>query len=631
MATQAAFPNKQIPYVATICLVFVVAAMYWARVVLVPVVLAALLAFVLTPVVSWLQHRKVPRVLAALLTAFVAFAFLGAVLVLVFFQFRGLAAYLHRPEAQQEIHTKARGVHDMLMRESLGDLAKVFDEAYHTVNPSDGAESGKTADEKTASTEKKTGEETAAVVAPPPPSGTPFWGPFVEWVYAPVLEVFVDAGIVIVLVVFMLSQHEDLRNRVLRLSGKRNVTSATKALSDASHRVRKFLLMQFFINSLFATVVAGGLFLIGVPYALLWGVLGGLLRYVPYVGTWLASFCPTLLAVAVLPGWAPPLLTIGLFVVLDILITNIAEPIIYGRSIGVSGTALLIAAVFWTWLWGPAGLILSTPLTACLLVLGRYVAQMEFLSILLGDDPPLSIPMTFYQRLLAHDDMEATTLVEEHIQKNGVEKVYDDMLLPSMVHAKLNRERGLLTTEDEEFILTTTRELLEDVVYPAQDALDAAEVAKSGVDVKCRLLVLGCPAKDEFDELALGMLQRLLPAGRCQVELLSKDTLAGEMLARVGEAKPAVLAIAAVPPYSFAAVRYLCKRTRTQFPAVKILVGCWGLREEVKKSVDRLQAAGADLVSAELVETRNLLLPLIQEAAVSRPAEPKKPAELIHN
>ena len=166
---------------------------------------------------------------------------------------------------------------------------------------------------------------------------------------------------------------------------------------------------------------------------------------------------------------------------------------------------------------------------------------MEFLSVLLGDEPPLSLPMAFYQRLLAHDDVEATTLVEEYIQKNGVEKLYDDMLLPSMVHAKLNRDRGIMTGEDEEFIITTTRELLEDVVYPAQDALDAKEVAKGGAEVKCRLLVLGCPAKDEFDELALGMMQRLLPAGKCQVEVLSKDTLAGEMLARVGEAKPAAL------------------------------------------------------------------------------------------
>jgi predicted PurR-regulated permease PerM len=617
MATPAASPNKLLPFVATICLLFIVAAMYLARVVLVPVVLAALLAFVLTPVVSALQRRKVPRVAAALLTAFVAFAFFGGVLVTVYFQFLGLAKDLPKHEA--EIQAKAQSVHGMLAGDSFGALRNVFDNAVNTISPPKAAPAS----------DKKAVEAAATVAAPSPPSGTPFWGPFLEWAAAPVIEILVDAGVVMVLVIFMLCQHEDLRNRVLRLSGKRNVTSATKALSDASHRVRKFLLMQFFINSLFAIVVSVGLWLIGVPFPWLWGILGGLLRYVPYVGTWLASFCPVLLAIAVLPGWLYPILTFGLFVVLDILITNIAEPIIYGRSVGVSGTALLIAAVFWTWLWGPVGLILSTPLTACLVVLGRYVGHLEFLSVLLGDAPPLSVAMTFYQRLLARDDVEATTLVEEYIQKNGIENVYDGMLLPSMVHAKLNRDRGVMTTEDEEFIITTTRELLEDVVYPAQDALDAKEVAKGGAEVKCRLLVLGCPAKDEFDEMALGMMKRLLPAGKCQVELLSKDTLAGEMLARVAEAKPAVLVISAVPPYSFAAIRYLCKRMRTQFPTVKILVGCWGLRDEVKKSVDRLLTAGADLASAELLESRNLLLPLIQDAAVTRAAEEPKASELV--
>lgn len=619
MATPTASPNKLLPFVATICLLLIVAALFIMRVVLVPVILAALLAFVLTPVVSALQRRKVPRVAAALMTAFVAFAFFGGVLVTVYFQFMGLAAYL--PKHQEEIQTKAQSVHNMLAGDSFGDLIKVFDDAVHTISPPKAPEA----------TGETPAETAATPTAPAPQSSPPFWRPLLEWLAAPVMEVFVDAGVVMVLVVFMLCQHEDLRNRVLRLSGKRNVTSATKALNDASHRVRKFLLAQFCINTLFAVVVAVGLWAIGVPYAWLWGILGGLLRYVPYVGTWLASFCPVLLSIAVLPGWWYPILTFGLFVVLDILITNIAEPIIYGRSVGVSGTALLIAAVFWTWLWGPVGLILSTPLTACLVVLGRYVTQMEFLSILLGDEPPLSAAMTFYQRLLAHDDVEATTLIEEYIQKNGIEKIYDEMLLPSMVHAKLNRDHGVMTPDDEEFIVTTTRELLEDVVYPAQDALDAKETLKDGVEMKSPLLILGCPAKDEFDELALGMMQRLLPAGKCQLELLSKDTLAGEMLARVSQARPAILVIAATPPYSFASVRYLCKRMRVQFPTVKILVGCWGLRDEVKKSTDRLLAAGADLASAELLETRNLLLPLLQDAAVSRAAEAPKAAELARS
>ncbi len=188
-----------------------------------------------------------------------------------------------------------------------------------------------------------------------------------------------------------------------------------------------------------------------------------------------------------------------------------------------------------------------------------------------------------------------------------------------------------MTPEDEEFILAATGRLLEDVVFPEQDVLDAKATAKGGEEVKCRPLLLGCPAKDDVDALALRMLQRLLPAGKCQMEVLSKDALAGEVLARVDETKPAVVVIGAVPKYSFSAVRYLCKRLRARWPEVKIVVGCWGLNEDVKPTMERLRTAGADLVSAELLETRAQLLPLIQEAALKRAAAaPEAAAKVVH-
>ena len=414
--------------------------------------------------------------------------------------------------------------------------------------------------------------------------------------------------------------------------GTRNVTSSTKALGEAAHRVRRYLLMQFLVNCSFGLIVAFGLWLIGVPYSWLWGILGAALRYVPYIGTWLAAVCPVLLSIALSDGWAQPLEALGLFVLLDLCITNILEPILYGRSVGVSGTALLISAVFWTWLWGPIGLILSTPMTTCLVVFGRSVPALEFLVVLLGDQPALSLPLSFFQRLLARDEDEATTLVEEYLQKHSVEDVYDHLLLPALVHAKENRNRGELTPDDEEFVTRTVREIVEDVVFPAQDAIDAQEAEKRPpAAADCRLLVLGCPAKDELDELALRMLQRLLPAGKCQVEVTPKGALVAEVLARVGEANPAVVCIGAAPPYSFSAIRYLCKRLRAQYPGVKILVGCWGLRDDVKATTDRLKAAGADYASADLLETRGLLLPLIQEAAITRAAQKPKPAELVRN
>ena len=640
------------PFVTTTTLLLIFAALYLARAVVVPVVLSALLAFLLTPVVSWLQHWRVPRVVAAVGVSLLAFSFIGAVLMVVLIQFGGLAKDLTKPENQKRIHEKAASLHQMLSGDEFRNLTNLLDETVQTISPPSepppssgdprvvgsgtvgllGSHSGQGPLLAAAALYPET-IGAAQGPPPPPPAASPtanFWGPLMEWAFTPALEVGVDVGIIFVLVIFMLAQHEDLRNRMIRLSGTRNVTSTTKALGEAARRVRNYLQMQFFINFAFGVVVALGLSLIGVPYPWLWGVFGALLRYVPYIGTWLGAVCPVLLSIALSDGWTQPLMTVGLFVLLDAVITNALEPIIYGRSIGVSGTALLVAAVFWTWMWGPIGLILSTPLTACVVVLGRTVPSLEFLSVALSDHPPLSPHLIFYHRLLARDEDEASELVEEHLQKNEVETVYDNLLLPALVHAKEERQRGAMTTEDEEFIVGVMGRLLEDVVFPEQDALDTKETAKGGEEVKCRLLVLGFPAGDDVDELALRMLQRLLPAGKCQLEVLSKGTLVGEVLTRAAEAKPAVVVIGATPRYSFSTVRYLCKRLRERRPEVRIVVGCWGLREDVKPTVERLISAGADLASAELVGTRSQLLPLIQEASVRRAAHEAEPKEAVH-
>jgi predicted PurR-regulated permease PerM len=633
------------PFLAVITFLLIVAALYLARIVVVPVVLSALLAFLLTPVVSGMQRWRVPRVAAAVVTALLTFSFLGGILGLMLFQFRDLAKDLtNNPDNRRRIQTKLDGLHRMLSGDEFQSLTRLIDETVQTLSPqptSPGAADVATmgastagmlaspmgqgpllaaaalAPDRSGAVQAVETSRTLATTVSPPSS---FWGPVMEWAVAPAVEIFVDVGVIVILVVFMLAQHEDLRDRMIRLSGTRNVTSTTKALSDAARRVRRYLLMQFFVNLSFGVIVALGLWLIGVPYPWLWGVFGALLRYIPYIGTWLGAACPVLLSIALSDGWAQPLETLGLFALLDLGITNALEPILYGRSIGVSGTALLVAAVFWTWMWGPIGLILSTPLTACIVVLGRNVAHLDCLSIVLGDQPALSPALSFYQRLVARDEDEASVLVETFLQKNGVEKVYDDLLAPALIHSKQGRNDGSMTAEDEAFIQEAMGRLLEDVVFPEQDQIDAREMEKDGDAMKCELFVLGCPAKDAQDALALRMLQRLLPAGKCQMEVLSTETLAGAVLTRVEQTHPAVVVIGAVPPYSFSSIRYLCKRLRAHSPDVKIVVGCWGLREGVKATVERLQSAGADLISAELLESRGQLLPMIQEAAVRRAA-----------
>ena len=376
--------NPLRPFVATMTLLLIVAGMYLARSVVVPVVLFALLTFLLTPLVSRLQSWGVPRIAAVVVTAGLAFAFLGVIAATVAVQLQGLVTDL--PKHRDEIHAKAEGIHHVLSGDGLSDLRGVIDETIKTIVPPRDA----AVDVVPIS---------GASAEPTSSQAATLWPSFMGWAFTPTLEVFIDFGVVVVLVVFMLLQHEDLRNRIIRLSGTRNVTRTTKALKDATRRVRRFLFHQFLVNCSFGIIVVLGLWLIGVPYPWLWGVLGAVLRDIPYIGTWLAAVCPVLLSIAFTQGWTQPLVTFGLFAVLDVVLTNILEPIVYGRSIGVSGPALLVSAVFWTWLWGPIGLILSTPLTACVVVLGRHIANLEFLSVLLGDEPALSLPLSLYQRL----------------------------------------------------------------------------------------------------------------------------------------------------------------------------------------------------------------------------------------
>jgi predicted PurR-regulated permease PerM len=584
------------PFVILTGVLIAVAALYFAHAVVVPVVVAALLTFILTPPTNILQRRGVHRVAAALIVSSAAFAFLGGVLAIIGHELQSLAAEI--PDHQEEINKKLDWLRGLASNDAFVPLSQMWQGLSQSFGVS-------------------------AV-------GIPKELPLLEWVFGPAMQFVVDAGLVIVLVVFMLIQREDLRNRIIRLSGRKNLTSTTKALDDAARRVSKYLLRQALVNIAFGLVVSVGLSILGVPYAVLWGLLGAALRYVPYVGTWLAAVCPVLLSVAVSPGWTQPLLTFLLFVVLDVVVTNVLEPVLYGKSIGVSGTALLIAAAFWTWLWGPIGLLLSTPLTACLVVLGRYVPQLEFLAVLLGDQPALPTHVTFFQRLLARDEDEAEDLIEQYIADHPVEEVYDKVMIPALHIAKENSDRGVLADGDDEFIFEAAQRVLEDVVFPAQEASwkASAEKPESGPAAD-RVTVFGVPAHDRMDEAAMTMLGRLLPPDKCDVEVLSAKTLASEVLERIASEHPPLVCVGALPPRALAGVRYLCKRLKGQYPDLKIVVGLWGVDEQDPRAIERLRTAGSDAVAASLLEARTLMLPLIQAAAHTRPAAKSERKETL--
>jgi len=481
----AGWQRAVITLTGTVIGVVLIAALYWAQAVFIPVALAGFLTFLLSPVVTWFRQRGLPRTPAVILVVLIAATALGGVGWLVTSQITSLLQEL--PKYSQNMKEKARSLKEVTERS--GQLQKMIvdiDQELGGPSARPGGEAGRRAAGGGAiaggpialgtgggEEESRKGQEGAASVlfapARPPtavivePQG-PAWLSRLTSFLSPILEYLGELALAIILVVFMLLKREELRNRIIRLMGQGNIVVATKFVDEAGQRVSRFLLMQAIVNGTFGVIFGLGLLLIGVKYAVLWGFLGAMLRYLPYIGPYLAVTFPISLSVAMSEGWWPTLMVIGLFLALELTIANFIEPWLYGHSMGVSEIALLVSAAFWAFLWGPIGLVLSSPLTVCLVVLGRYSPRLEFLAVLLGDEPALDANVSFYQRLLARDQDEAEDLVFNRVNESkSPDEVYDVMLLPALSAIKRNRMHGDITEDDERYALQAIREIVEDL------------------------------------------------------------------------------------------------------------------------------------------------------------------------
>jgi hypothetical protein len=412
-----------------------------------------------------------------------------------------------------------------------------------------------------------------------------------------------------VLAIFMLLERRELRDRVILLIGYRRVTATTRALDEAGARISRYLLMQSTINGSFGVAVGLGLFLIGVPYAVIWGSLAAALRFIPYVGASSAALLSIALSLAVFPGWLQPALVVGLFLVLQLVTNMVIEPWLYGQSAGVSQVALLVAVTFWTWLWGPVGLLMATPLTVCLIVLGKHLPALGFIVVLMGDRPVIEAKSRYYQRLLARDQDEAADIVEAYVNADGRESVYDAVLLPALYYAKQDRDRGLLNEGDVQFVGQATREILDVLAHdaPAPSERDPGVLSVSDPGADTRVRIVGCPARDEADALALEMVRHLLDPAQYRIEVIGASMLTAEVVAWVDLHRPALLCIGAVAPGGLSQARHLCKRLRSQCPELKIVVGRWGLHDEKDTDRQHLLAAGADHVETTVLDTQRAL------------------------
>ncbi len=582
------------PWVTFAGCVLVVGVLYWAQAVLVPLALAILLTFVLTPPVTWMQ-RWVGGAAAVLIVVTLVFTVLGLAGWGLMRQGQRLVEDL--PGYRSNIRAKMADVRGA----GRGGTVEKLQESLEEIKTDLGS----------TPTPKGTSARPLVVTTPQATGFTGF-----SWL-GPIVGPLSTAGVVIVLVIFMLIERRDLRDRLIGIFGHGRLAVTTKALDEAGTRVSRQLLMQSLVNATYGVAVGVGLYFLNVPYALVWAMLGAALRFIPYVGPVLAAGAPILVSLAALQGWRGPLEVVALFTVLELFTNLVLETVLYAGAAGVSQVALLVSVAFWTWLWGPLGLLMATPLTVCLVVLGKHVPGLEVFCTLLADTPALAPEYGYYQRLLARDQSEASDLIERHVAGEAPDTVYDALLLPALNYAERDRLEERLSLDEELTVIEATRELTVDAARALHALAPAA--GPLGLDVETlhpppagtTLSVMGYAANGAADEIALTMLKALLDPAHAALEITSARMLAADVIALVEERKCRVICIADLPPSPFSKTRYLVKRLRAAFPALQIVVGRWAPATLADESTQVLREAGANHVGASLVGTRDYLRTLM--------------------
>jgi len=532
------------------------AILYLAREVLIPLALAILAAFMLAPMVRQLERLRLGRIASTFIAVVLGFSIIGGVGWVAARQALSLAEKL--PEYRENIRAKIRTVRGQ-QDSAIGKAAEAIKDLENEAAPESA--------------------EPMPVTETPPNA----FAAFVEWI-EPFVKPLGTALAVVVFTILLLLNRESMRERLIGLIGPRRISLTTQALGEASSRVSQYLYMQLVVNALFGIPFGIALYFIGIPNAMLWGLLGVLLRFVPYAGVWVAAALPTALAFAIFDGWNEVTWVLGTFLALELVLVNVVEPWLYGRSAGLSPIAIILAALFWTWLWGPVGLLLATPLTVCVAVMGRYIPELGYLNVLLGVEPVLSPEARFYQRLIARDQDEAIALGEEYAKEHGTAGLLDTLVIPALALIETDRHRGGLAPESERFAFDTIRQMLDEI--PLEEPAAAP---------RARVCIV--PARDEADELAGAILARVLPGS----QLLSAESLAGETLEQIEQDGCGTICISAVPPHAASHAAYLARRLKKRFPKLRIVVALW-TSEAGERIKSRLAAAGVDEVATRLDE-----------------------------
>jgi predicted PurR-regulated permease PerM len=538
--------------------------LFFARELLVPFAFALTLAFLLAPAVSRLETRRVPRVLAVAITGILAFTIICIVGYVVASQLLNVARNL--PAYRLNIQQKIASVHS--------PAEQSLQKAFTAVEDISG-------DLATSGTIAPNSQQPPTLVQPVrviDPDRTQLQS--TAELLMRLLRPIGTLGVVIVFTIYLLMKREDLRYRILLLAGMGRISLMTQALQDAATRISQYLIFQAAVNAAYGTFFGFGLFLIGVPNATLWGVLAGILRIVPYVGTATGVILPLVVSVAIFSSWAQPLLIIGLFLTLELTSTNFVEPWLYSSRTGISSLALLAMAIFWALLWGWPGLILSTPLTVCIVVLGRYVPQLSFLHTLLGTDAELSTEALFYERLLAMDQREAHAIANRFLETKPLVELYDSVLIPALALVEQDRHQGLLDDIRSNFFFLSIGELVAELTdyHPKETSTPTHSYPRRHNQEDFAVVCIS--ASDQADELTTHMLVQLMDQASHQTLHLPAASVSSEILDSLSNEINTVIFISALPPFAFSQARAICQRVRAHLPHNRIVIGLWNTPED---------------------------------------------------
>jgi predicted PurR-regulated permease PerM len=606
----------------------IILTLYFARDLLAPVAFAVVLNFLLSPAVALLERWRLSRALSVVLVILIFFSGLAVTGWVVARQLVHVAELL--PDYRENIQTKLDSLHTPIggaagkAITALEDMTEqLSSHANATIAPPAEPETAipmarhrrirQPVPEAPLPDKNATPQQPTPVQIVEPPVSV---GRYLQEMFSPILRPMAACGIVMVFTVYILMYREDLRNRLLLLAGMGRLSLMTRALRDAAERISTYLVWQFVTNVLFGLLFGVGLSLIGVPDATLWGALAAILRYIPYVGTGIAGLLPVIFSLAIFPHWRQVFEIIGLYAALEITTSNFFEPWLYGSRTGISALALLASAIFWTLLWGWPGLVLATPLTACLIVLGRHVPQLRFLHVLLGEDAELAPEAKFYERMLAMDQNEAHSLADRFLEERPLLDFYDTVLLPALGLMEQDRHKGSIDETRGNYLLLSATELVaelseykDEVSAASSESVTALEVNAEAETRQRRAPIICIPAGDAADELTAMMLSQLLEQSCHKTLLLPTGSVTPEILERLGQDAGTILCISALPPFVFTEARTLCQRIREQLPENRILIGLWQSGQSPEVMRERFGSARPDRV----VTTLAAAIALIEE------------------